>query len=162
VERSCSDTRPSTWVSKVLYPRCAGQLHCIEWRSVCRFAIQATLDRLEPEVHLSDISNADPVMSASSNSARWCKRWNHVDRQTNRNELHTVLLCYALHYTHAPETEWNVTQECTGGTVTRLLHMCLLSIVYVLCDWAESAVGKSYVLVWWNWLLGSVLKLWRM
>jgi hypothetical protein len=55
---------------KGLYPRCAGQQHSLESRSVCRFTIQAALDRLEPEVDLSDISNADRVMSASLNPAR--------------------------------------------------------------------------------------------
>jgi len=69
-ERSCSnrDCRRECERDCTL----AVQVNCIllSKKSVCRFTIQATPDRLEPEVHLSDICNADPVMSASSNSAR--------------------------------------------------------------------------------------------
>ena len=69
-ERSCSnrDRRRDCERDCTL----AVQVNCIllSKKSVCRFTIQATLDRLEPEVHLSDVSNTDPVMSASSNSAR--------------------------------------------------------------------------------------------
>jgi hypothetical protein len=66
-----------------------------------------------------------------------------------------MLAFYALRTNNAPETESNLKQEYLGGAISAISYTSAINL-YVLCGWTE-ILGKSCMLIRWNWVLGSVL-----